>query len=630
MKRSHALILMLAPALIWIVTLAATVEGAGNTGAIPQRGEIDPQYQWRVEDIYANQDAWEADFKRVEASIPAFDQYRGHLGDSPEMLLNCLKLSDSLSIIINDLYVFAYLKLDEDTRVSLYQELGGRANSLSSRLNEAAAFIEPEILALDPSKLEGFLARTPQLQVYRFYLEDQMRRKAHILSPEGEELLALAGPLTGAPIQVFNMIDNADHKLGSMVDGKGDTIELTYGRYSRILKGTDRELRRIANDTVQNSWKEYINTLATTLGMSLDKDLFLTKARKYPSTLERSLDNNNIPVAVYHSLVDAVDQNLSIVHRLTALRKKVLGYDTLYSYDMTVPLAPEYEKQFSYEETRDVILKGLSPLGKQYLKDVEMGLNSGWVDVFENEGKATGGYNWGTYRSHPYILMNFDSTIHIVFTLAHEMGHALHGYYTNRNQPYIYHGLSLFTAEVASTCNEAILMQYLLKNAASKEEKIMLLNQYITQIEGTFISQVMFAEYELMIHDQVQKGGAVSVDFFRKTYRDIFQKYYGPELVIGPDNDMGALKLYHFYRTFYVYQYATSYAAAQMLSQKILAGDKKAVDAYLKFLGTGSSKYPMEILKDAGVDMASPEPVQWTLKLFSELIDEMERLLAEK
>ncbi len=626
MKRLQHTLMAALFALIFVVSGTMAIAGEGT---IPQREDIDERYKWSLDGMYPDLEAWEADFAYVESNMPRLEQYRGRLGESPEALYGCLALRDSLAIVISDLYVYAYLKVSEDGRVSIYQELGGRASSLDGRYDEATAFIEPELLMMDKAKLEDFLSQSPELEMYRFYLEDQMRRKAHILSPEGEEVLALAGPFAQAPIRLFNMIDAVDHKLGRLVNAEGDTIDLTYGRYSRIMKDTDRDLRRIANDTVQNGWKNYINTLATNLGASINKDLFLTKARKYENTLERSLDYYNIPTSVYHNLIDAVNANLETVHKLTALRKKVLGYDTLYTYDLAVPLAPEFEREYSYEETKDLLEKGLKPLGRQYIDDLKSGLESGWVDVFENEGKESGAYSWGTYRSHPLVLMNYDSTIENVFTLAHEMGHALHSHYTDQNERYVYHHHSLFTAEVASTCNEAILMKYLLQNAQSKEEKIMLLNHYINQIDGTFITQTMFAEYELFIHEHVQNGGAVSVDFFRSTYRDLFQKYLGPDLVIGPDNDMGAMKLYHFYRTFYVYQYATSYAAAQMLSQKILEGDKKALDAYHEFLKVGSSKYPVDVLKEAGVDMNSPEPVERTLALFSELIDEMEQLLEE-
>jgi oligoendopeptidase F len=630
MIRYRSMILTLILVLAAASFSVAASDVPDNTGAIPQRQDIDAQYKWKVEDMYPDTAAWEADFELLKSRLGDMDKFKGHLGDSPEGLLNCLKLRDTLHILTSDLFVYAYLKLDEDNRRSEFQELGGRISALDAQVEEATAFIEPEILALDPAKLESFLKENAELGVYRFYLEDQMRRKAHILPPEQEELMAMAGPLLGAPLKIFNMIDNADHKIGSILDADGNKVDLTWGRYSLILKGTDRDLRRIANDTVQTGWLSYVNTLGATLGSSIEKDLFVTRARKYNSTLERSLDQDNIPVSVFQNLIKAVDDNLPMYQKWIALRKKILGYDTLYTYDLSVPLAPDFQEEYTYTQAKDILLDGLKPLGKDYLNDFKKGLNSGWVDVFENEGKGSGAYSWGTYTSHPYILMNFDGSIDNIFALAHEMGHALNSYYTDQNEPYIYHGHSLFTAEVASTCNEAILMKYMLAHAADKEEKIMLLNHYINQIDGTFITQVMFSEYEEMLHKHIQDGGALSVDFVRQTYRELLQKYWGPDVVIGPDNDMGALKLYHYYRTFYVYKYATSYAAAQTLSQKILEGDKKALAAYMKFLATGSSMYPVDILKEAGVDMTSPEPVERTLKLFGELVDEMDRLLSEK
>ena len=452
---------------------AASVVLADN-GAIPQRSDIEDQYKWKVEDIYPTIDAWNSDFDLLEQSLPALEKYRGHLGDSPETMLEALKLRDSLSVIDGNLYVFANLKLSEDTRRSEIQELSGRIATLDGKLGEATAYFEPEILALDQAVIDKFLAQNKNLSPYKFYLENQMRQKAHILSAPEEELMAMAGPILGMPIKLFGMIDNADHKLGSILDKDGNKVDLTYGRYGKILRETDREMRRIANDTVQNSWLKYVNTLAANLNGQLDKDLFITKARKYNSTLERSLDGNNIPTSVYHNLIDAVNANLPAIQKWYSLRKKVLGYDTLFTYDMSVPMVPEYEKKYSFEEARAIITEGLKPLGPKYIADLKMGLKSGWVDAFETEGKETGGYNWGTYTSHPYIMMNYDSTLGEVFTLAHEMGHALHAYYTNRNEPYIYYGHSLFTAEVASTCNEAILMKYMITNAKSKEEKIML------------------------------------------------------------------------------------------------------------------------------------------------------------
>jgi oligoendopeptidase F len=608
----------------------ASIGWAEDTGAIPQRSEIDDEFKWKTQDLYQSLDEWEADYTLLDSRVQDLKAFEGRLGEGPDNLLGCLKLSDSLDVIISNLYVYAYLRLDEDGRVSEFQELGGRASGLNSRLAAAQSFMAPEVLLLNEEKLDGYFRQEPALSEYKFYLDDQMRRKEHILSPSEENLIALAASSTGASRKTFNMVESADLKLGTVVDPDGNEVELTWGRYSNIMKNPDRDYRSRANDTVQASYKRYINTLSSTLSGSLNTDWFMAQARGYETCLDNSLDNHNIPVPVFHALIDAVNANLAPLQKFTSMRKKFLGFDTLYTYDLSVPLLPEFDKKFTYEEACEMVLEGLKPLGDDYLRDLEMGLNSGWIDVYENEGKGTGAYSWGTYTSHPYVLLNFSGQLRDVFTIAHEMGHALNSYYTNQNEPYAYHGHSLFTAEVASTFNEALILKYLLEKSESKEEKMMLLNYYLEQIEGTFFTQVMFSEFELAIHETVQSGGAFSVDYFRRTYRDIFQKYHGADLVIGPDNDMGGMKISHFYRQYYVYQYATCYAAAQMLSQKVLEGDKQALAAYKKFLATGSSMYPVDILKEAGVDMTTAEPVERTIKLFGDLVDEMEQLLLDE
>lgn len=598
-------------------------------GKIPQRSDIADKYKWKVEDIYPDTVSWVKDFEYLKSRIGDFEQFKGHLGDSPEMMLGALKLSDSLNIIDGNLYVYAYLKLDEDNRISEYQELGGRIGALDSKLSAATAFIEPELLSIPGETMQKFLKTSPELDEYSFYLNDLQRQKEHILSEKEEALLASAGPMARTASDVFNMIDNADLKLGTVIDDDGNPLELTWGRYARIMEEGSRDLRRAANDTVQIQYLKYINALAATLGGSIKKDLFFAKARGYKDCLSYSLAPNNIPTDVYYNLIAAVDSNLAPLHKLTEIRKKFLGVDTLYTYDMSVPLGPKSTKKYTYEEALDMLYKGLKPMGKDYLKDFKMGFNSGWVDVYETEGKGTGAYSWGTYTSHPYILTNFTGRLDDIFTLAHEMGHAVNSYYTNQHEPYEYHDHALFTAEVASTCNEAVFMKYLISQAKTKDEKLTLINQYINQIRGTFFTQVMFAEFELAIHNHIEAGEAVSVDYFRKTYRDIYQKYYGPELVIGPNNDMSGMKISHFYRQYYVYQYATCYAAAQMLSQSILDGDKGAIETYKKFLDTGSSAYPVDILKAAGVDLTQPDAVNATIKTFSDLVDQLEELLNE-
>jgi len=602
---------------------------AADTGSIPQRSDIEDKYKWKVEDIFSDNDVWGAAFNSLKAGIGSFEQYQGHLGDSPELLLNCLRLYDSLSLIGDNLYVYAYLKLDEDNRVSQYQEMGDRISGLWAELEAATAFIEPEILSLDKQKLESFMRDNSDLELYRFHLEDLMRTKAHILSEKEEAILALVGPVASAPSKVFTMINDADISYGSIIDENGQELQLTKQRYYKLMESTDRRVRRDANKAYNEAYLNYLNTLAATLAASVKRDYFYIKARGYNSCLEMSLDRYHIPVSVFHNLIDAVNANLAPLHKLTALRKRILGYDTLYTYDLSVPLVPKVKEDYPYEEARAMVLNGLKPLGEKYLHQFENGLNSGWVDVFETEGKGSGAYQWGTYSTHPYVLLNHGGTLEDVFTIAHEMGHAMHAEYTNRREPYIYSNHSLFVAEVASTCNEAVLMKYLLENAKDKKEKMALLNYYIKQITGTFFTQVMFSEFELAIHERIESGQALSADYLRKTYRDIYQKYWGPELVIGEDRDLGCLRISHFYRQYYVYQYATCYAAAQMLSQKLLEDKEGFWNTYKQFLSTGSSKYPVQILKDAGVDMTTPEPIDRTIKLFGELVDEMERLLDE-
>jgi oligoendopeptidase F len=456
-----------------------------------------------------------------------------------------------------------------------------------------------------------------------------MRKKEHILSDKEEALLALVGPVASAPSRIFTMLNDADISYGSIIDEEGNELQLTKQRYYKVMESTDRRVRRDANKAYNEAYLNYLNTLAATLTTSIKRDYFFMKARGYNSCLEMSLDRYHIPVSVFHNLIDAVNANLAPLHKLTALRKRTLGYDTLYTYDLSVPLVPKVKEEYPYEESRAMVLNGLKPLGEKYLHQFENGLNSGWVDVYETEGKGSGAYQWGTYSTHPYVLLNHGGTLEDVFTIAHEMGHAMHAEYTNRREPYIYSNHSLFVAEVASTCNEAVLMKHLLENAKDKKEKMALLNYYIRQITGTFFTQVMFSEFELAIHERIESGQALSADYLRKTYREIYQKYWGPELVIGKDRDLGCLRISHFYRQYYVYQYATCYAAAQMLSQKLLEDKEGFWNTYEQFLSTGSSKYPVDILKDAGVDMTTPEPIDRTIKLFGELVDEMERLLDE-
>lgn len=629
MKQKQILKLSIFFLTILALILVSSMIWADTGSTIPQRNEIEDKYKWKTEDIYPDQAAWEKDYEFLKENIGKLEQYKGRLADSPQTLLECLKLNETLGIIQGNLYVYAGLKLSEDGRKSEFQELTGRISNLSSQFGAAASFIEPELLSIPGDKITSMFKNSLELGEYQFYLEQLLRSKEHILSEKEEAILAATSPMAATALEVFQQMTASDLKLGTIIDDDGNELELTFGRYYAILEEASREVRKAASDTVQAQYMKYINSLAANLGGQLKNDYFYAKVRAYDNSLDASLDGYNVPTEVYHNLIKAVNDNIETLHKYSKLRKKILGVDTLFSYDMYVPLGPKSTRKYTYEEAIELINNGLQPLGQNYLDEMNNGLASGWVDVYETEGKETGAYQWGTYTSHPYIMLNFAGRLEDVFTLAHELGHAMNHFYVNRNEPYTYHNTSYFTAEVASTSNEAILMKYLLANTTDKNEKLALLNEYMNQILGTFFTQVMFAEFELAIHEQVDSGGATSVDFFRKTYRDIYQKYYGPEFVISKDKDIHGLKIYHFYRNYYVYQYATSYAAAQMISQRIVDGEEGALDSYFKFLSTGSSKYPIDVLKEAGVDLTQPEAVNRTIKLFGELIDEMERLLDE-
>ena len=596
---------------------------------VPQRSDIDSRYKWRLEDIYQDTAAWNSDFDRLKNQMDGLSAYEGRLGESASTLHDCLALRDSLNIILGRLYVYAFMKQDEDTRIAEYQQMGGQIASLNARFGSIESFIDPEILSIPDDRLMGFLKDNPDLKDYRFYIEDLIRSKAHILSSGEEQILALASNATRGPRDIFGMIDNADIKFPSVTDDKGDKIELTHERYYDLLESTDRRVRLDANKAYNESYMTYFNTLGATLSSSVIGDWFYAQARHYDTCLEYKLDGDNIPVSVFDGLIEAVDANLEPLHKWTSLRKKILGLDEIHPYDLYVPLVPEAKEVITYDEAVKTVIEGLQPLGKSYLKDFRKGFDSGWIDVYETQGKSSGAYSWGSYSTHPYVLLNYNDNLESMFTVAHEMGHAMHSYYSKKTQPYINSGYATFVAEVASTTNESTLLKYLLDKTKDKKKKMYLLNYYIQQIIGTFYTQVMFSEFELAIHQEVEKGGALSAKSMRQMYRDIYQKYWGPELVIDEWNDIGGLRIPHFYRSYYVFQYATSYAAAQAISQRIMAGDKKFLEEYLEFLTWGGNDYPVNQLQKIGIDMTTPDAVDATIRRFAGLVDEMEKLLAE-
>ena len=624
-KLSKVFVLSVVGLIISFTSSGVFAQSAAET--IPQRSDVDAEYKWKLEDIFATGQLWEKDFSEVDGLLPQMTEFKGRLSESGRTLLECLQLQDSLWNIADRLYVYAGMKRDEDTREPSYQELYSRARSLATRVEQAASFIDPEILAMSQAKLDQLMESEKGLKLYKHYLDNIIRKRVHTLSTSEEEILAMAGDLARAPLNVWTMMNEADIKYPSIKDEEGNEVELTKQRYAKFLESTDRRVRRDASDAYGSTYLTYLNSLGAALSGSVAKDLFYAKARKYNSTLEAAMDRDNIPISVFENLIKAADDNLEPLHKYVSLRKKILKLDELHKYDLSVPLAAEAKMEISYDSALTIIEKALAPLGKQYLADMKAGFASGWVDVYETEGKGSGAYSWGCFSSHPYMLLNYNNTLRNVFTVAHEMGHCLHRYYSNKNQPYIYSGHSIFTAEVASITNETLLMDYLLKNTEDKTQKLYLLNHYIDEIEGTFYTQLMFSEFEKAMHDKANSGEALSSASLREIYRDAFQKFYGPELVLDSLDDLGCLRIYHFYRKFYVYQYATSLAAAVTISRKILEGDEETLARYLEFLKTGDSDYPINLLKNAGVDMTSPEPVNKTIELFAGLVDEMERLL---
>ena len=612
------------------LNIAQAQSDSSGTQKIPQRSNINDKYKWRLQDIYPDSIKWENDFDRLQSHMGDIEKYQGKLSQSPEILFKCLTLRDSLDNLMDRLYVFAFLKKDEDTRISQFQELANRVTALRANYGETKSFIEPEILEMPAETLENFLKSDNNLAMYRFYIDNTIRMRPHILSAPEESILALSRLATRGPSNIFDMIDNADITFPKVKDENGNEIELTHERYYKLLLSTNREVRRDASMAYNDGYLNYLNTLGATLGASVNDDWFYTQARKYKTSLEQAIDGDNIPVSVFTNLIHTVNSNLEPLHKWTAIRKRVLGLTEIHPYDLSVPLVPEAMQEIPYDSAVASIETALKPMGDDYLRDLKNGFNSGWIDVYETQGKQSGGYNWGSYSTHPYVLLNYNGTMDSYFTVAHEMGHAMHTYYTHKSQPFIYGDYSTFVAEVASTTNEALLIKYLLDHTSDKKKKMYLLNYYIDQIIGTFYTQVMFSEFEKAIHDQVEQGGALSAESMRKIYRDIYKKYWGPELVMDDWNDIGGLRIPHFYNSYYVFQYATSYAAAQEISERIYKGDQTTRQAYLKMLTLGGSMYPVDELKTVNVDMTTPQPVNNTIKLFSDLVDQMDALLKEK
>ncbi len=595
--------------------------------SIKKREDIAVQYKWNLEDMYKGSELWEADFEQTKVLMQGIESYRGRLGESPETLAKVLDLLEELERKTEKLYVYAKMRRDEDNANASCQVLFERIENLSVQLGSATSFIVPEIISNPEERIRAFIAENEQLKIYEHYFDELMRQKPHILSEKEERLLAMAADLSMASGNIFSMLNNADIKFALIKDEEGKELELTKGRYGRFMESSDRRVRKEAFEALYASYSKLKNTLAATLSSSVRKDIFYARARNYPSALEAALDGDNVSPKVYERLIDSVHNNIDLMYKYIEIRKKILGLAELHMYDIYTPLVKEYRMEIPYEKAKEIVVEALEPLGEEYVSVLQQGLAGGWIDVYENEGKTSGAYSWGCYESHPYVLLNYDNKLDDLFTLAHEMGHSMHSYYSNRNQPHLYSHYSIFVAEVASTVNESLLIDYLLKNCRESQEKLYLLNHYLEQFRGTVFRQTMFAEFERIIHDEVEKGGALNPETLSNIYRELNRFYYGPQMVLDQEIDMEWSRIPHFYSAFYVYKYATGFSAATALKEQILHGGTAALERYLEFLKSGSSDYPVNLLQKAGVDLNSPEPVDTALKYFSRLLKEVEEII---
>ncbi len=595
---------------------------------VPLRRDIPPEHRWRLEHLFESSDAWEEAYSGVEPLLDSVTAVAGTLSGGPAALATGLRLNAELGAAVDRIYVYAHLQRDEDTRDTSAQAKTERASGLGTRVAEATSFFEPEILAIPRADLEAWRG-DPALADWRHYLDDLLRMKEHTLSPREEEILAMAGEVTRTPRTVFGMLNDADLTFRSIRDEDGREVELTKGRYSTFMESPDRRVRTDAWDSLTEGYEAHRNTVAALLAGTIKRDIFYTKVRGYESSLHAALHPSRIPTTVYRTLLETIDKRLDVVHRATELRRRVLGLDELRVYDLYVPLGASSPPKIPYSEAVTTLVAGMQPLGPEYVSVLERGLTGGWVDVFESRGKRSGAYSWGTHGSHPFVLMNYQGTLDHLFTLAHEMGHALHSWWTNEAQPYHYSHYPIFLAEVASTTNEAILMDHLLKTTDDPDRRLALLNQFVDQIRGTVVTQVMFAEFELRLHEEAESGRPLTPDTISAIYAEIFRRVLGPSVVIDDRAALGWARIPHFYTGYYVYQYATGYSAAIALSRRVLAGGETERDDYLGFLRAGDSDYPIEILKRAGVDLTTPGPVNDTLDLFESILDQLEEHLTK-
>jgi len=605
-----------------------TTATKNKTDNIPQRADIEEKFTWDLSALYKDDKAWEADYTKAQKIIESAKDFSGKLNESAKKLFDCLEARSELSLICGNLFQYAKLCQDLDSRLSKYQAMTERASMITSQANAAFSFVEPELLTMDDARLEEFASQFPKTDVYDFYIKELIRSRAHIRSAEVEEVLAQVDVIARGPNNIFTLLDNADMKYPTVTDENGNEIQLTKQRYIKLMDSSVQKVRKEAREAFMSSYVERVNTIGATLSAAINRDVFYARVRKFDSSLHKALDAFNIPVSVYRSLIETTEADLAGFHKWMEQRKRILKVDNIYPYDMYCPLFPEQNYEVPYDEAVGEVIEAVKPLGKKYGTIIKKGFDNRWVDVYETEGKRGGAYSWGNYSSHPFVLMNYSDTIDNMFTLAHEMGHCLHSYLSNETQPFQKAQYSIFVAEVASTLNEGLLLKYLLDKATDKKQKLFLLNRHIDNTFGTFFMQVLFSHFELSIHEVVESGEALSPDSLNDIWEKLQKKYFGPAVTMDETTKYNWARIPHFYMTYYVFQYATSFAASQAILNKFLAGDSGIIDKYLELISSGGNDYPIEQLKKCGVDMTTPDPVQATLKLFAEEVDEVERLTA--
>lgn len=590
------------------------------------RSTIEEKYKWKIDKMYSSKEEIEKDISKVKNLIQEVKEYKGKLSESKENLYKVLNISENASRIVQNLYVYTHMKQHEDTRINDNQGRATKTEMLSTDLGVATSYIVPEILAIEENKLSEYL-KDEKLSFYTKYIKDILRDKPHTLSEREEEILAATSELSTIPENVYDMLAYADMEFPEIEDEEGNKVKLSHSNYSLFIKSKNSRVRKEAFEGEFSTYEKYKNTFASTLYGGIKSEIFYAKTRKYNSAIEASLFSDDVSLDVYNNLISAIDKSIPNLNKYVELKKKFLGLNEIHMYDLYVPLTDKFDMDIPYDKAQDIILEALKPLGEEYLKVIKSAFDEGWIDVYDNEGKKGGAYSWGSYDSHPYILMSYKNDLNSLFTLVHELGHSVHSHYSRTSQPFLYSDYKIFVAEVASTLNELLLINYLLENSKSKDETIYLLNYYLEQFRTTVHRQTMFAEFEKIVHQRVESGEPLTADEFTNIYYKLNEKYYGKSAIVDKQIGIEWARIPHFYSNFYVYKYATGFSAASALSQQILSEGSTAVDRYINFLKSGGSEYPLEQLKSAGVDMTKKESIEEALNVFAELVNKLEKEL---